>query len=146
MLFQHKGFRGRTTPLLFVPCARKAAILRGYMWSAHDNDMIGVRHAAHPVAHPHPARTVGFGSVLVPCIGSRSLVAMPPSLPAAGAEAGQGVPRSPRVVLLAPCGHRLPVPARRKSGAPLAAYRTIPEGGHTTETERQPWRANALIT
>jgi hypothetical protein len=42
MLFSHKGFRGRTTPLPFVACARKAALLRGHMWSAHDSDVVGI--------------------------------------------------------------------------------------------------------
>ena len=42
LLFSHKGFRGRTTPLPFVACARKAALLRGHMWSAHDSDVVGI--------------------------------------------------------------------------------------------------------
>jgi hypothetical protein len=42
MLFYHKGFRGRKTPLPFVACAWKAALLRGQFWSAHDSDVVGI--------------------------------------------------------------------------------------------------------
>jgi Na+/glutamate symporter len=43
MLFYHKGLRGRKTPLPFVACARKAAILRGQIWSAHESDVVGLK-------------------------------------------------------------------------------------------------------
>ena len=42
MLFYHKSLRGRKTPLPFVPCARKAAILRGQIWLAHESDVVGL--------------------------------------------------------------------------------------------------------
>ena len=45
MLFYHKGLRGCKTPLPFVACARKAAILRGKIWSAHESDVVGVSKA-----------------------------------------------------------------------------------------------------
>jgi len=44
------------------------------------------------------------------------------------------------------CRNSLPVTVRRKSGAPLAAYSTIPQGGHNIDTDRQPCRANAPIS
>jgi hypothetical protein len=40
MVFYHKGLRGRKTPLPFVACARKAAMLRGQIWSAHESDVV----------------------------------------------------------------------------------------------------------
>src|SRR5262249_39921463 len=126
--------------------ARKAALLRGHMGSAHDSDMIGVRRAAYSVSHPHPAHTVGFGSVLVPLHRVPLSGRHAPSAARRWGRAGQGVTRLPRGSLLSHGCHSLPVPARRKSGALLAAYSTIPEGGHTTDTERQPCRASALIT
>jgi hypothetical protein len=46
MLFYHKGLRGRKTPLPFVACARKAAILRGQIWSAHESDVVGLELCA----------------------------------------------------------------------------------------------------
>src|SRR5215467_7516324 len=70
----------------------------------------------------------------------------PSSLHALGSEAGQGLALSNSVSLLSHCRKSLPVTARRKSGAPLAAYSTIPEGGHTTDTERQPCSVNAPIS
>ena len=42
MLFYHKGVRGRKTPLPFVACARKAAILHVQIWSEHESDVVGV--------------------------------------------------------------------------------------------------------
>jgi hypothetical protein len=42
MVFYHKGLRGRKTPLPFVACARKAAMLRGQIWSAHESDVVGL--------------------------------------------------------------------------------------------------------
>ena len=42
MLFSPKCFRGRKTSRPFVACARKAALLRGHMWSAHDNDVVRI--------------------------------------------------------------------------------------------------------
>jgi hypothetical protein len=47
--------------------------------------------------------------------------------------------------MLSYCRNSLPVTARRKSGAPLAAYSTIPEGGHTTDTDRQPCKVKTPI-
>ena len=44
MLFYRKGLRGRKTPLPFVVYARKAMILRGKIWSAHESDVVGVIH------------------------------------------------------------------------------------------------------
>ena len=41
MLCSHKGFRERHTPLLFVACTRKAALLCGHLWSAHNSDGVG---------------------------------------------------------------------------------------------------------
>src|SRR5262249_2876190 len=68
------------------------------------------------------------------------------SLQALGSEAGQGLTLSNSVSLLSHCRNSRPVTVRRKSGAPLAAYSTIPEGGHTTDTERQPCRVKAPIS
>src|SRR5215831_13377932 len=42
MVFYHKGLRVRKTPLPFVACARKAAILRVQIWSAHESDVVGL--------------------------------------------------------------------------------------------------------
>jgi hypothetical protein len=42
MLFYRKGLRGRKTPLPFVVYARKAVILRGQIWSAHESDVVGL--------------------------------------------------------------------------------------------------------
>jgi hypothetical protein len=42
MLFYHKGLRVRKKPLPFVACARKAAILRVQIWSAHSSDVVGL--------------------------------------------------------------------------------------------------------
>ena len=39
-------FRGRKTPLPFGVCARKAAILHGKIWSAHESDVVGVKTQA----------------------------------------------------------------------------------------------------
>src|SRR4029453_9930673 len=44
MVFYHKGLRVRKTPLPFVACARKAAILRVQIWSAHESDVVGIKH------------------------------------------------------------------------------------------------------
>src|SRR5437588_12249094 len=44
MLFYHKGLRGCKTTLPIVAYARKAAILRGQIWSAHASDVVGLRH------------------------------------------------------------------------------------------------------
>jgi xanthine dehydrogenase molybdopterin-binding subunit B len=44
MLFYHKGLRVRKKPLPFVACARKAAILRVQIWSAHESDVVGLYH------------------------------------------------------------------------------------------------------
>src|SRR5262249_19501961 len=71
---------------------------------------------------------------------------MSPALPASASEAGQGLTLSNSVSLVSHCRHSLPATARRKSGAPLAAYSTIPEGGHSTDTERQPCRVKAPIS
>ena len=48
-------FRGRKTPLSFVVCARKAAILHGQIWSAHESDVVGLGacdHVAKPFSLP----------------------------------------------------------------------------------------------
>ena len=42
MLFYHKGLGVRKTPLPLVAGARKAAILRGQIWSAHESDVVGL--------------------------------------------------------------------------------------------------------
>src|SRR5262245_24578359 len=42
MVFYHKGLRVRKTPLPFVACSRKAAILRVQIWSAHESDVVGL--------------------------------------------------------------------------------------------------------
>jgi hypothetical protein len=42
MLFYHKGLGVRKTPLPLIAGARKAAILRGHMWSAHEGDVVGI--------------------------------------------------------------------------------------------------------
>ena len=42
MVFYHKGLRVRKTPLPFVAYARKAAILRVQIWSAHESDVVGL--------------------------------------------------------------------------------------------------------
>ena len=42
MLFYHKGLGVRKTPLPLVAGARKAAILRGQIWSAHESDVVGI--------------------------------------------------------------------------------------------------------
>src|SRR5262249_54563908 len=42
MVFYHKGLRVRKTPLPFVACDRKAAILRVQIWSAHKSDIVGL--------------------------------------------------------------------------------------------------------
>src|SRR6266851_2032226 len=47
ILFYHKGLRGRKTPLPFVACARKATILRGQIWSAHESDVVGLKHLGY---------------------------------------------------------------------------------------------------
>jgi hypothetical protein len=46
MLFYHKGLGVRKTPLPLVAGARKAAILRGQIWSAHESDVVGLRYWA----------------------------------------------------------------------------------------------------
>src|SRR5215470_12956905 len=81
-----------------------------------------------------------------PCWGLPLSGPTPSSLQALGSEADQGLTLSNSVSLLSHCRNSLPVISRRKSGAPLAAYSTIPEGGHTTDTERQPCRVNAPIS
>ena len=43
MVFYHKGLRVRKTPLPFVAYARKAAILRVQIWSAHESDVVGLK-------------------------------------------------------------------------------------------------------
>ena len=40
-LFYNEGLRVRKVPLPFVACARKAAILRGKIWSAYASDVVG---------------------------------------------------------------------------------------------------------
>jgi hypothetical protein len=52
MLFYHKGLRGRKTPLPFVACARKAAILCGQIWSAHESDVVGLEGSCQAAIHP----------------------------------------------------------------------------------------------
>ena len=42
MLFYHKGLGVRKAPLPLVAGARKAAILQGQIWSAHESDVVGV--------------------------------------------------------------------------------------------------------
>src|SRR5262245_17629066 len=42
MVFYHKGLRVRKTPLPFVACARKAAILHVQIWSEHESDVVGL--------------------------------------------------------------------------------------------------------
>src|SRR5215831_89715 len=42
MVFYNKGLRVRKTPLPFVSCARKAAILHVQIWSAHESDVVGL--------------------------------------------------------------------------------------------------------
>src|SRR4029450_2002440 len=56
MLFYHKGLRGRKTPLPFVTCARRAAILRGQIWSAHESDVVGLEGSCQE-AIPLPSTT-----------------------------------------------------------------------------------------
>src|SRR5262249_53425228 len=48
MVFYHKGLRVRKTPLPFVACARKAAILHVQIWSEHESDVVGVDHRSSP--------------------------------------------------------------------------------------------------
>ena len=61
-----------------------------------------------------------------PRMRSRSMVAMPQLLQAPGSEAGQCLPLSNKVSMLSHCRTSRPVTVRRKSGAPLTAYSTIP--------------------
>src|SRR6266567_6438133 len=49
MVFYHKGLWVCKTPLSFVACDRKAAILRVQIWSAHESDVVGLR-CDHPGA------------------------------------------------------------------------------------------------
>ena len=63
-----------------------------------------------------------------------------------GAEAGQCLTLSNTGSMFPHCRHSRPVTVRRQSGAPLAPQSTLPEGGHTTDTERQPCRANAPLS
>src|SRR5207245_5673051 len=42
MVFYHKGLWVCKTPLSFVACDRKAAILRVQIWSAHESDVVGI--------------------------------------------------------------------------------------------------------
>ena len=65
MLFYHKGLWVRKTPLPFVACARKAAILRVQFWSAHESDVVGLG-ARPPAARllPPPAASPGRHSRL----------------------------------------------------------------------------------
>src|SRR5262245_12532758 len=42
MLFYHSGSRRRKTPLPFVACTRKAALLCGHMWSAHASGVVEI--------------------------------------------------------------------------------------------------------
>jgi hypothetical protein len=42
MLFYHKGLGVRKTPLPLVAGTRKAVILRGQIWSAHESDVVGL--------------------------------------------------------------------------------------------------------
>ena len=54
MLFYHKGLGVRKTPLPLVACARKAAIRRGQIWSAHESDVVGLtRQGAFPGTPQH---------------------------------------------------------------------------------------------
>jgi hypothetical protein len=53
MVFYHKGLRVRKTLLPFVACARKAAMLRVQIWSAHESDVGGLLGAA-PVEELDP--------------------------------------------------------------------------------------------
>src|SRR5436309_2091026 len=67
MIFYHKGLRVCKTPLPFVSCDRKAAILRIQIWSAHESDVVGLSAleglhdgdviclARPPVNNPPPA-------------------------------------------------------------------------------------------
>jgi hypothetical protein len=51
MLFYHKGLRGRKTPLPFVACARKVAILCRKIWSAHESDVVGLNTTTGEVVY-----------------------------------------------------------------------------------------------
>src|SRR5438876_5324748 len=46
MVFYHKGLWVCKTPLSFVACDRKAAILRVQIWSAHESDVVGIEGVA----------------------------------------------------------------------------------------------------
>ena len=55
MVFYHKGLRVRKTPLPFVACDWKAAILRVQIWSAYESDVVGLGacdHVAKPFSLP----------------------------------------------------------------------------------------------
>jgi hypothetical protein len=58
MLFYHKGLRGRKKPLSFVAGARKAAILRVQIRSAHESDVVGIICAPAKDIGQHPTAPV----------------------------------------------------------------------------------------
>ena len=66
MVFYHKGLRVRRTPLSFVACDRKAAILRVQIWSAHESDVVGLGFKPIDALHVAAAEQ-GQAEVLVTC-------------------------------------------------------------------------------
>jgi hypothetical protein len=71
MLFYHKGLGVHKTPLPFAGCARKAAILRGQIWSAHESDVVGI---LAQVQSAMPSQNLCHGTYLCLVLTSTSTV------------------------------------------------------------------------
>ena len=56
IVFYHKGLEVRKTPLPLVAGTRKAAVLRGKIWSAHASDVVGLEGSCQE-AIPLPSTT-----------------------------------------------------------------------------------------
>jgi hypothetical protein len=51
MVFYHKGLQVRKTPLFFVACDWKAAILRVQIWPSHESDVVGITTSYQHLHH-----------------------------------------------------------------------------------------------